>query len=247
MKPKKRSRGQMLLGSIVVGMLVAVIVAMLVSSGGGQGHHRQGAAAVHGGQLSGRSDLLVAASYLGLTPKQLRAKLRSGETLAEVAASSEGRSANGLIEAVLAARQTTLSKAVAAGELTPAERSVRLASLRSRVASKVARPGGYGVGAGGVGGVPGLASAAHYLGLTAERLRGELRSQRTLAQLANATRGRSAAGLIAALIAERKAVFDAAVAAGTLTRAREGELLAGLSQRITTEVNRVPRVAAARG
>jgi hypothetical protein len=244
-----RTRRQKVLGSLaVVGVLAAVIVAVAVTSGGAD-RNSQGAGAVHtghAGHFGGRGDLPVAAGYLGLTTLQLRSKLRT-QTLGEVAASTSGRSAAGLIGAILAARRATLSAAVAAGELTRAEASSRIATVRRGVAGKVNRAGGYGVGAGGVGGIPGLTSAARYLGLTSERLRNDLRSGRTLAQVANATGGRSAAGLIATLVAERRAVFDAAVAAGRLTRARESKLLAGLSQRITAEVNRVPRVAGATG
>jgi len=244
-----RSRRQKVLGSLaVIGVLGAVIVAVAVTSGG---EHRrsQGTGAVHTGRtghFGGRGDLPVAAGYLGLSTVQLRGKLRT-QTLGEVAAATSGRSAEGLIGAILAARQATLSAAVAAGELTRAEAGERLATIRRGVAGKVNRAGGYGIGAGGVGGIPGLTAAARYLGLTPERLRKDLRSRRTLAQVANATGGRSAAGLIATLVAERRAVFDTAVAAGGLTRARESKLLAGLSQRITAEVNRVPRVAGATG
>jgi hypothetical protein len=65
-----------------------------------------------------------------------------------------------------------------------------------------------------------LIAAAAYLGIAPARLRKELRSGKTLARLADATPGRSSAGLVDALVGARKQRLAAAVAAGRVTRAR---------------------------
>lgn len=62
--------------------------------------------------------------------------------------------------------------------------------------------------------------AARYLGIAPARLRKELRSGKTLARLADATPGKSSAGLVDALVSARKQRLAAAVAAGRVTRAR---------------------------
>lgn len=84
-----------------------------------------------------------------------------------------------------------------------------------------------------------LAAAAAYLGTTPERLRGELRGGRTLAQIASASSGRSAAGLIAALEAARMATLTAAVATGAITPTQERARLRAVPTRVTAIVNRL--------
>src|SRR5207248_9213724 len=101
--------------------------------------------------------------------------------------------------------------------------------------------GGRGAGAGGRGGGPGddLDAAAAYLGITSAQLRSDLQSGQTPAQVANATSGKSAAGLIAALVTHETAELDAAVAAGKLTSAQEQAMVANLQQRFTDLANGV--------
>ena len=93
---------------------------------------------------------------------------------------------------------------------------------------------GFGRGFGASGD---LSAAAAYLGITADVLKTDLQSGKTLAQVADATRGRSAAGLIHALVASEKSKLDAAVSAGKLTAAQEQTLLAGFQQRVSDLVN----------
>jgi hypothetical protein len=65
-----------------------------------------------------------------------------------------------------------------------------------------------------------LAVAESYLGVSRARLRSELRSGKTLAQLAGATDDRSAAGLLRALNEVRANRLRAALASGRLRRPR---------------------------
>jgi hypothetical protein len=88
---------------------------------------------------------------------------------------------------------------------------------------------------------PNLEAAATYLGLTRAQLRNELESGKTLAQVATA-HGKTADGLVQALLDAAKKKLDAAVAAGRLTQADADATLAGLKERITEFVNgRFPR------
>lgn len=80
--------------------------------------------------------------------------------------------------------------------------------------------------------------AAGYLGVSAPQLHAELRSGKTLAQVATATAGKSEAGLIAALVDVKQQRFDKAVAAGRLTDARRAKREARLRRRITRLVHR---------
>lgn len=67
----------------------------------------------------------------------------------------------------------------------------------------------------GPGGGPGdpLAAAASYLGISESTLRSDLQSGKTLAEIANATSGKSASGLIAALVAKAETDIEARVTA----------------------------------
>jgi hypothetical protein len=58
---------------------------------------------------------------------------------------------------------------------------------------------------------PGLEAAATYLGTTPDELRNQLQSGKTLAQIANATAGKSAQGLIDALVADARTHITALV------------------------------------
>jgi hypothetical protein len=82
----------------------------------------------------------------------------------------------------------------------------------------------------------GLAAAASYLGLTAEKLRASLEDGKTLAQVAK-DRGKSVDGLVQAMLADKTKGLDEAVKAGRLTKAERDDLVAGLKQRITDLVN----------
>ena len=81
-----------------------------------------------------------------------------------------------------------------------------------------------------------LDAAAAYLGLSEDKLRDELESGKTLAQVAR-NRGKSVDGLVDAMLADKKKRIDAAVAAGKITQAERDEFVAGLKARVTDFVN----------
>jgi hypothetical protein len=71
------------------------------------------------GMLGPPAMLSGAASYLGLTEKQLLQQMNSGKTLAQIA-SARGKSKTGLEQAITAAFRSQLQKAVSSGRLPPA-------------------------------------------------------------------------------------------------------------------------------
>jgi hypothetical protein len=202
--------------------IVAAVLAALTLAGG--------ALAAHGRTHAGRQGLLqAAAAYLGVSKPALAKSLRSGQTLAQVA-QARGKPLDGLEAALVAALETRLDAAVAAGKLTSAQESKRLAAAPKRVHVFVTRA--HVNKKSGVRVRVGLMKiAATYLGTTPRKLRAELRSGKTLAQLAQAS-GKSVDGLRAALLAAVKARLDAAVSAGTLDATREQALLARAQARI---------------
>ena len=90
-----------------------------------------------------------------------------------------------------------------------------------------------------------LPAAAAYLGVTPVALRTELRSGKSLAQVATA-KGKSVDGLKTALVAAIKTKVDAAKAAGKLDAARADRLLQRAPQLVERLVNAKPRARAQR-
>jgi hypothetical protein len=87
-----------------------------------------------------------------------------------------------------------------------------------------------------VGGPPGGAAIAGYLGLTEEQLRTQLEAGKTLAQIATA-QGKSVPGLEDVIYADAKSHLDQAVADGKLTAAHEQTMLADLKAHLDDIVN----------
>ena len=89
------------------------------------------------------------------------------------------------------------------------------------------RPGGAGV----------IGAAAKYLGLTSSQLVGELVGGKSLAQIARA-RGKSTAGLEAAIIAAERTVLGQLRSYGRLTQSQESRLLGNFEARLKALIDR---------
>jgi hypothetical protein len=229
-----------LLAALAIALVIAgVLIAVLGGSGRpptGRNVPGQPARSAGRGEpavAAGRAELAAAADYLGVSQSQLRASLRAGTSLAEVAA-SHGRSVTGLEQRLVAARTSALAKAL--HELPAQTQQLVRARIQRSVAVSVKRHR--------VGGPTRVAInvriASRYLGVKARELRAQLRRGRTLAQVAASSPGRSASGLIAALLAARKQLLDRARAAGEITPAVEQHALTTLKQRLTAAVNSPP-------
>jgi hypothetical protein len=216
----RRLKTKLLIGVAVVAVAGGVTAAVVMAAQPAASHHRGGT-------------LATAAGYLGSSPAQLRSELQAGKSLAAIADATPGKSEAGLIVALEAASKQRLAAAAA--------------NLPSLIAAEVDRAGGPAArheraGARVAGRGHALAAAAGYLGLSTTKLRGDLRSGHTLAQVAKATAGRSEAGLIEALVATRKAALAAKVKAGKITPAEAASVpVPVLVKRVTAEVNRARR------
>ncbi len=149
-----------------------------------------------------------------------------------------------LRDAFRAALTARVDAAVAAGRLTPEQG----AKLKQRIAN--ARAFGLGIRmalaqrhnafAGRVAARgKALGAAATYLGSSREALRAELAKGQSLAQIAKA-KGKTTEGLVAAMVAPAKTGLAKAVASGKLTQARADAILARLTERVETLVERLP-------
>ena len=220
---------------------ILVLVALLALGAGGtaalasSGAKEKPRAAV---AVKARGSLLqAAATYLGLDRKALVRELRSGKSLAQVA-NAQNKGVAGLQAAILAAFKAKVDAAVAAGRIDSARAQKVLAAAPARIEKLVnrvpkARPEKVRVHArGGF-----LKAAATYLGLDRKALVQQLRSGKSLAQVASAS-NKSVDGLEAAILASFKAKVDAAVAGGKLDAARAQNLLERAPARIERLVNR---------
>jgi hypothetical protein len=226
----------MLKRSVMVAVAVAAVIAGVVLtalSGGGKGPITIHRPAV--GDADDVGELTVAASYLGLPKTTLRDDLRSGQTLAQIASSTSGKSATGLIDTLVRfkARRLERLEATTAGQTgkAPAATSkTKIAALLRRTRTEVNRVRGY----------VGLAAIAGYLGIGEAKLRLELDSGRSVAQIAEGIPGKSASGLIDARVSEREGVVKRARASGRISQSTEKALLATLRQRVQAEVQQRP-------
>lgn len=80
----------------------------------------------------------VAAEYLGLTREELRAQLKAGMSLAQIAV-AEGKTAAGLVDALLENAKERAAKAVAAERLTEQRADALLERLEKRLEQRVQR------------------------------------------------------------------------------------------------------------
>ena len=133
-----------------------------------------------------------------------------------------------LTTAVKEADSEQIEAALAAGRLTQAQAN----EAKRRIQQSSGVPFfGHGFGGRGFRGRVhlGVASAATYLGMSQTALRSELKSGKTLAEIAGSTPGKSVAGLKAALTTAETTRLNAAVSSGKITAQQEQERLAALA------------------
>jgi hypothetical protein len=82
--------------------------------------------------------LKASARYIGVTPKGLRAELKAGKSLAQVAA-AHGKTASGLKDALLKPFEQRLAKAQAAGRISSTDIQTRLARISARLDKIISR------------------------------------------------------------------------------------------------------------
>jgi hypothetical protein len=203
--------------------VVAVVACLGVTGGAAY-------AAVHSTEDSAKQAVLAdAAKRLGVTPSALQNALQQAQI-------------------------DQINKLVAQGKLTKQQGQAIIAHIKSGQAGPPVFGFGFGfhghafhahgfrVGVppvfGGPFGPGGMfQAAATYLGLTQQALFAELRSGKTLAQVATATNGKSVSGLEDAMVASVQTKLDAGVKAGKLTSKQEQDILAHVRTMVDDMVN----------
>jgi hypothetical protein len=179
--------------------------------------------------------LRAAADYLGLSVDELATELEGGASLAEIA-TEHGKSVEGLEQALIDAAKSELDKSVAAGDITADQEQQMLGKLRSHIEDFIDQKGGAPVPPPKPPLGDPLAAPADYLGLSVDELAQELRSGKSLADVANA-QGKSVDGLKQALIDAARSDLDESVAAGDITADQAQQVLSQIRSQIDDFVN----------
>ena len=174
------------------------------------------AAGTTGGSSTRQAFLNDAAHRLGVAPQRLK-------------------------DALAGALQDQLNAVVKAGKLTRAQaNAIEQRFRRSGGLPLPLGPGGgpraFGGPHFGPNGGP-LGAAASYLGLSVPQLLDQLRSGKSLTQVAS-SKGKSTTGLENAIVSNERARLDKARAAGAITAAQEQRTLGRLQARVKALVNR---------
>jgi hypothetical protein len=119
-------------------------------------------ASAHAAGVSKQTLVKAAAAYIGVTPAQLLAAKRAGQTPAEQAV-AKGKTVQGLRDALIAAGTKAINNALSAGRITSAQAQAKLAALPARVDAFINSSGSSGSGCGSDSGSAssGSASALH--------------------------------------------------------------------------------------
>ena len=194
------------------------------------------------------SPLAEAAKALGMTEAELKTELQSGKSIADVA-KAKNIDLDVVIAKLTAAFKEHLDEEVASGEHTQTEADAKLAEFKTRVTEMVNKAGlppkGGKGGPGGHGGKGGhgpakfaTAKLATTLKLTETELQTQLKSGKTLKQIADA-QNVDIADVKATLTSDFKAHLDEEVASGEHTQAEADAKLAEFKTRLDDMVNGV--------
>jgi hypothetical protein len=186
----------------------------------------------------------VALGAVGLGGSALAASSSSGNSFLGDVAKRLGISQTKLQAAIDGAIKDRLNQLVKEGKLTQAQANAIEKRIQAHGGAKLPGPfggpfgfgdrehfGGPRMGFGFRFGGPVMGSfdnAAKYLGVSEQSLMSDLRSGKTLAQIAKA-KGKSVSGLEQAMLAPAKSKLDSAVTAGHLTKAQESRIVKMLS------------------
>jgi len=183
------------------------------------------------------------ATYLGMTPADLKSKL-PGTSLAAIANATTGKSRDGLVAYLTKAVDDVIAKLLADGKITKEQADKATAEAPGHIAKfvdhkyserKPQPERGPKVAAF-------LADAnkvvRDYLGLADADLNAQLRSGKSLGEIAIATPGKSRDGLVGALTQDANAKLDKAKADGKITADQLVQLQSEVSKAINALVDR---------
>lgn len=180
----------------------------------------------------------VIAKKLGTSVKKLRAAIKSGASISQLAA-ERGSSADVVLKAVSDKITQMLAAEVSAGRLTQAQADALLTKLTGTFEQVINRAlNSSGKGEHGPVDMFDEGKLATLLGITEKQLEDEIDTGASLLSIAVA-HGVTQDALVAFLTTEATAKIDAGVTAGKITQTQADEMKAALPARIDAFINRV--------
>jgi polyhydroxyalkanoate synthesis regulator phasin len=189
------------------------------------------------------------ATYLGMKPADLRAKL-PGTSLGAIADTTTGKTRTGLVAYLNAAVSNAIAKLLADGKITKEQADKATADAPAQVAKFVDTkyPEHKPQPVRGPKAAAFIAEAnkvaRDYLGLPDADLNAQLRAGKSLGEIAAATTGKSRDGLIAALTQDANTRLDKAKADGTINADQFLQLQSDVSKAINELVDRKAKTPA---
>ena len=182
------------------------------------------------------------ATYLGISPADLKAKL-PGTSLGAIANATPGKSRDGLLAALTQASTAAIDKALAEKKITQEQADKAKAGLAKHLAEFVdhtypkheRKPAAPRVEA-FIGDA--ISVARDYLGVPAEDLMTALRNGKSLGEIADGVPGKTRTGLIATLTNTANAKIDKAVQDNKLTAEQATQLKTNVANAVTQFVDR---------
>jgi len=183
--------------------------------------------------------LVVGGAGGAIAATQLDSPSARSAAIVTDAANQLGVTPTALSNALMKAEEDQIDSEVSSGELTQAQGDQLKSAIESGALPLVGTPGlggGMGMHVVRVGPFADLSAASSYLGLSTDQIHTDLQNGQTLAQIATA-QGKTADGLVSALVAAEKTKLDQAVSDGKLTADQETNILSMAQKLLTNFVN----------
>ncbi|KQX60804.1 hypothetical protein [Paenibacillus sp. Root444D2] len=194
------------------------------------------------GGFKGANVVKETATILGVEESVVQDALKAGKTLAAIA-EEKGLAKADFLQKLVAAETASITADVAAGKITQAQADNVLKGLTDQLTKldaigfKGGFPGGEG-GRGGMGKGHGgnlVEQTATILSVEQSVVQDALKAGKTLSAFA-VEKGLTEADYVAKLVAAETTSINAEVTAGKLTQAQADQMLSGLSDRLTKQV-----------
>jgi len=201
------------------------------------GAHSRGGFGGFGG-FGGVNLLQDAAGVIGISEQTLQSDLQSGQTVAQVAAAN-GSSAQDVISALVGDETTAINSLESSGKISSSQAGQIESGLTQMVTSFVnqTRPsGGPRAGAGGLSQQAAVQAAATAIGISASTLQSDLRSGKSIADIASANNV-STGSVITAVTSAVDSQISSLESSGKITSAQASTLTSEVQSRVTDWVD----------
>ncbi|HXZ99662.1 MAG TPA: hypothetical protein VEK76_04865 [Candidatus Binatia bacterium] len=188
--------------------------------------------------LAGVNLLQDAASAIGISEQTLQADLQNGQSIAQVA-TSNGKTAQDVISALVGDETTAINKLVSSGKITSSQASQLEANLTSMITAFVNQAGGF---RGPTAGLPldgeqaAVQAAAKAIGITPSELLSDLAGGQSVASVAQ-SKGVQASTVISAVTTAVDSQISSLEQSGKISSSQASQLTSEVPQRVSQWVN----------